>query len=143
MIGDEFIQFAGKLAAFSPPSEPALRSAVSRAYYGAYHTALELLEKASIQDKSRNHGKNVQKLQNSGNIICKTAGDLLSDFQSQRVKADYELQSAGFGTPTLAFRAVEVAAKIRDLLSQCHDERTLAEVKAGIAAYMKKTRGPR
>ena len=41
MNGDDFIQLAGKLATSADPAS--LRSAVSRAYYGAFHLAGEFL----------------------------------------------------------------------------------------------------
>ena len=41
MNGDDFIQLAGKLATSADPAS--LRSAASRAYYGAFHLAGEFL----------------------------------------------------------------------------------------------------
>lgn len=43
MTGDDFIQFAGKIAVLPSSDAAALRTAVSRAYYGAFHLAKELL----------------------------------------------------------------------------------------------------
>ena len=42
MTGDDFIILAGRLA--TSADEASLRSAVSRAYYGAFHLALRFLE---------------------------------------------------------------------------------------------------
>ena len=43
MNGDEFISFAGRVAAVANNGAAAYRSSISRAYYGAYHVALKLL----------------------------------------------------------------------------------------------------
>ena len=42
MTGDDFINLAGKLA--TSPDEASLRTAVSRAYYGAFHLALAFFD---------------------------------------------------------------------------------------------------
>ena len=52
MTGDDFIHLAGKLA--TSVDEAALRSAVSRAYYGAFHLALQFLEDIERRDGPRN-----------------------------------------------------------------------------------------
>jgi uncharacterized protein (UPF0332 family) len=47
MEGKEFFALAQKLAQMR--TEPALRSAVSRAYYGAYHCCIQLLREFGFQ----------------------------------------------------------------------------------------------
>ena len=42
MDGHEFISLAGKLAASANAGEAAYRTAVSRAYYGAFHAAMNV-----------------------------------------------------------------------------------------------------
>ena len=41
--GDDFIALAGRLASSSNADPVALRTAISRAYYGAYHLAYQFL----------------------------------------------------------------------------------------------------
>ncbi len=50
MKPEEFIAFAGKVATFD---RAGARSAVSRAYYGAYHAALELLSELGCELSAR------------------------------------------------------------------------------------------
>ncbi|HEV3005184.1 MAG TPA: hypothetical protein VGX78_12025 [Pirellulales bacterium] len=46
MTGDDFIRLANRLALATTAAEPEWRTAVSRAYYGAFHMASALLESA-------------------------------------------------------------------------------------------------
>ena len=55
----DFIAAAGKLAAIAQGDEALLRSAVSRAYYGAFHLTLELLSAAGV-DLPRNANAHVR-----------------------------------------------------------------------------------
>lgn len=43
MTGNEFIELAGKLVAASGADESSLRTAIGRAYYGAFHLATSFL----------------------------------------------------------------------------------------------------
>ena len=43
MTGDKFISLAGKVASGTQSDEATCRTAVSRAYYGAFHVAKDFL----------------------------------------------------------------------------------------------------
>src|SRR5689334_15946755 len=93
MNGTDFIQFAGRLAA--RPHEPAVvyRTAASRAYYGAFHLAQDLLVQLGfVPSRLDNAHVFVQHLLiGSGHVGAASAGRLLENLHGSRLKADYDL----------------------------------------------------
>jgi hypothetical protein len=60
MTGDDFLALAGKLLANSPnPSEAVCRTAISRAYYGAFHLGRAFLKELGVKF-GRDHGRYCQ-----------------------------------------------------------------------------------
>ncbi len=114
MKGEEFIALAGRLALAAKAGPADYRSAVSRAYYGAYHVAVEFL-KASGSNPPRSHGEVQRMLARLGRANTTTAAHFLSDLQSRRVRADYLLDFAATETAAYASHSVEMA---RDIASQ-------------------------
>ena len=90
MNADEFLRFAGVLVARYSNDEAALRTAISRAYYGAYHVGVELLGRACTEHLD--HGSVRRLLKESGIPSAQRAGLHLDDLQGSRVKADYRLE---------------------------------------------------
>jgi len=91
MRGIAFFEYALRQSAESGPAE--LRSATSRAYYGAFHAALELLQGIGIQlpKGPECHTKLRFILDNSGDADLLTASAWLSLLRAQRNLADYDL----------------------------------------------------
>jgi uncharacterized protein (UPF0332 family) len=114
MKGEEFIALAGRLALVANAGPADYRSAISRAYYGAYHVAVEFL-KASGSIPPRDHGEVQRMLARMGSANTLGASHFLSDLQSRRVKADYLLDFAAAETAAYARQSVEMA---RDVESQ-------------------------
>jgi len=89
----EFIAFAGQI---TEQGRPAARSAVSRAYYGAFHLAIEVLHEfesgPSAAGVAHNFVSNI--LQNIGVETARVAGSLLANLRGDRVKADYRLEDS-------------------------------------------------
>lgn len=87
----DFIVVAKILAA--GPDEAHWRSAVSRAYYGAFHAALQLLASYGITfpKASSAHEKVAQCLQNSGDEELAEAGRRVASLREKRNIADYHL----------------------------------------------------
>ena len=72
------------------------RTAVSRAYYAAFHVACELLTglRISVPNGEQAHGYVWLRLQNCGDAGTQTAGAQLKDLRGRRNKADYQLKLA-------------------------------------------------
>jgi uncharacterized protein (UPF0332 family) len=92
MDGREFLSLADELAAGGTAAHR--RSALSRAYYAAYHTAYELLSALGIAlpRDHRGHERVRQCLQYSDDASLNQAGAVLRRLQTVRVKADYHLR---------------------------------------------------
>ena len=120
MRPSEFTAFAERLVVQPATTPASIRSASSRAYYGAYHLVREYLEQLGLRpgaqhnlhlwfaDCSEPHGKRI--------------GRLLSSLQSNRIKSDYRLDEAAAEDPQSARRAVEEARQIESLLAACQQE---------------------
>jgi uncharacterized protein (UPF0332 family) len=115
MRGEEFIALAGRLTAATKAGPAEYRSAISRAYYGAYHAAVEFL-KASGTVPPRDHGEVQRLLARSGGANALAASHFLSDLQSRRVRADYQLDYAAAETAAYAIQSVEMASDIQSQL---------------------------
>ena len=119
MKASAFYDLAMRLASESQPAE--LRSAISRAYYGAFHTAVELLQDFGIQlpDGPECHTKVRFILDNAGSPELLTASARLSALRLKRNLADYDLSSRDperKGTVVLNLRQAQEAI---DSLNRC------------------------
>lgn len=136
MDANEFIELAGKLVG---QGKPGARSAVSRAYYGAFHMAMALLDEFATSPGAtpQAHVLVSNFLLTTGNADAKHAGRLLSDLHGERIKADYRIDNASVETITFAQVAVETAHEIRNKLNSysgtCDsDEATVLDLRAAI-----------
>ena len=94
------------------PDEAAWRSAVSRAYYAAFHVARHLLEGLgfAVPRADRAHAYLWMRLGNCGDILTQQASVNLNALRGERNRADYDL-----GTPmrqTIARARVRTAEQI-------------------------------
>lgn len=137
MTADEYIQFARMLVARFSSDEAAQRTAVSRAYYGAYHLAAELLRPLSIGPL--NYGTIPRFLMQSAVPAAQNAGRVLGNLQSDRIKADYRLDT----TITVQFATtnVERAHEIRTFLAAFESPDAAAPLATGIRAYIDRISG--
>jgi len=116
----EFTAFAERLAVQPATTPASIRSATSRAYYGAFHLVREFLEQLEFQPGGQ-HNLHLWFLDCSephGGAI----GRLLGNLQSYRIKADYRLELLFTEEPLYARRAVEAAREIETLLAACQHE---------------------
>jgi len=90
--GRDFLTLAATLA--TGTSEAAWRSAVSRAYYAAFHVARELLEELGfrVAQADRAHAYLWRRLQNCGDTAVQEAGSDLQDLRHNRNKSDYDFK---------------------------------------------------
>lgn len=106
----DFLALASRLAA--GPTEADWRSAVSRAYYAAFHVARELLAglNFTVPRADRAHQYLVFRLSNAGEPTVESAGRDLDTLRRLRNRADYD--DAPSVTPAQAAAAVRLAAGI-------------------------------
>lgn len=145
MNADDFLSLAGKLAASTDAGEATYRSAVSRAYYGAFHLAKSLLgELGHSAPRTANVHVFVQHhLNGSGQPSACMAASLLSDLHAARNQADYQLDNDSAGTQAVAKLSVETAHEIRSALVNCAETQAREQVVAGLAAYAQRIAGTR
>ena len=137
--GDDFIAIAGRLVAApnqlggTSVNPAAFRTAISRAYYGAYHLTLEFLKALGIE-AGKEHNLH-HDLCNCGNRDAEQAGKLLDDLYSRRRRADYELDRADVEELRYAQYTVEMAHRFRSYLNECKKEPARTTICAGIHAH--------
>jgi hypothetical protein len=137
ITGAHFLALAGKWAANPAADEATCRSAISRAYYGAFHLAVDYLVSLG-QKLGRNHGEVHQSLSESGHSRGRAAGGHLSNLQSFRVKADYDLKEPAVATADAARLCVELAVKVRAILQELDAPEQRQQMKVGIEAYRRR-----
>jgi uncharacterized protein (UPF0332 family) len=123
MTGDDLIHVAGHLVANTAlgNAEARYRSAVSRAYYGAYHKAVELLESCGVRvpENAEAHQFAYARLFATGIPAAIEAARSLNDLRGDRNDADYHLEKPGFDNLRNAQDRVELAHSIRNCLADC------------------------
>ncbi|MFL5243428.1 MAG: HEPN domain-containing protein [Gemmataceae bacterium] len=114
MNGRAFLTVADAL--ILQTSEASWRSAVSRAYYAAFHVAQQLFHDLgfTVPRGDRAHGYLWLRLSNCGNSQVQIAGKDLKDLRGDRNWADYDLSF--LLTQTLASNQINAAKGIIRLL---------------------------
>lgn len=108
----DFLEVANAL--ITGTSEAEWRSAVSRAYYAAFHVARLLFQQCgfAVPRADRAHAYLWLRLTNSGHIDVQEAGNALNTLRGMRNEADYDLDRpvahhAAFGQVQLAETIVQ------------------------------------
>ncbi|MSR60673.1 MAG: HEPN domain-containing protein [Planctomycetaceae bacterium] len=124
MTGADLIHLAGHLAvnrSLGANDEARFRSAVSRAYYGAFHLVSSFLEKVRGQPVMRNqhgHRQAYEQLLGLGKTEMVAVARLLDNLRHDRNKADYDLNTTAFRDQLKAQQCVERADEIRMILDR-------------------------
>lgn len=123
----EFQKLAKELACNNSPAK--MRTATSRAYYAAFLTGLEALDKMGFKiDDWGKHGSVRDHLNNSGDDKIENAITKLSDLHGDRIKADYRFYSEKINkeieNPNTARKNVELAEDIIEALDDCINDPT-------------------
>ena len=121
-------QFAERLLKNENCAEE-LRSAISRAYYGAYHEARMFLERVpgvNISTGSKGHGEVQHHFAGLPDAEVEKIGHHLSTLQGVRITADYRLTDKTVETIAEATIYVKLAAQIF---------RTIGSVKSSVAKF--------
>ncbi len=132
MTGRDFIACADRLAQSSAEAE--LRSAVSRAYYGAFHEARTLLRDSGVglPRTEQVHVKIGFCLRDCGHAIAAQAAKQLERLREQRKAADYDLDDSRFVDSDKSQSEVARARRIADNLDRC---RTDLEFRAKVRVH--------
>ena len=102
------------------------RSAISRAYYAAFHFGLILLREMdfSIVQNASAHEKVYQHLNNSGDDELAKAASKMNDLRTRRIHADYKLNRSDVEEKKNARMFVQQAARLIETIEKrCHSEK--------------------
>ena len=129
----DFLLLATRLAAAG--TEADWRSAVSRAYYAAFHVARTLLAGWNfvVPRADRAHQYLVFRLSNSGEPAVEQSGRDLETLRRLRNRADYDEKPAL--TQPQANAAVQLAANIIQVLDAAHLNPAYTRVRDSMVAY--------
>ena len=113
MDPSDFVGLAKSLL-FGNPQPCNVRTATSRAYYGAHHAAANLLRAIhiNVRESGKGHPDVYLRLQNTGNDEINSLGQQLHGLHSRRIKADYKLKDLRAENRQNAQADVEVAEQI-------------------------------
>ena len=97
------------------------RSSVSRAYYGALHTAIQFLEEMGIYIPSTDnkHDRVPDLLQHSGDAELIKTGERLKNLREERNRADYRLGERDVEAETFAKLRLQDAKNIISGINNC------------------------
>lgn len=92
MTGRDYIALAKRLLASA--DEASWRSAVSRAYYGAFHLGIDFFSALNfrVPQSDKAHAYLWMRLQNCGDAALVAVGSDLNDLRSRRNEADYDFR---------------------------------------------------
>ncbi len=133
MNGRDFLLVAARLAAET--TEGDWRTAVSRAYYAAFHVIRHSLSdlKFTVPRTDRAHQYLVYRLSNSGEAVVEQAGRDLDTLRRLRNRADYD------EIPTLtqpqAVAAVQLAGGIIQALDAARQEPSRTQIRDAMIVY--------
>jgi uncharacterized protein (UPF0332 family) len=128
----DFLVLARELAAGNRETE--WRSAVSRAYYAAFHTALAMAVRCGFQfgKSSAAHEKIAYCLEHCGEAEMKAAGVHLGSLRIARNKADYELENSSSWGRKYAESQVSRSENIISVVSGKENDR---DIRRELRAY--------
>ena len=129
-----FLDLADELAVGDGEAE--WRSAVSRAYYAAFHVGRDFLIRCGFEAPRADqvHAYLILRLMNSGNAQLAHSARDLADLRSRRNYADYDL-NGDFPqrlASTLVFKAADAVRVFEDYIAE---PSAIATVAAAILAY--------
>lgn len=135
MEGKAFLNTAKKLAQMR--DEPALRSAVSRAYYAAYNYYIPLLRELGFKfsKDSPTHEKLYQYLNNSAITEIEAAADDLRLLRKRRNFADYNMESTEFQNHIACQFDLARAQTIISQIEKYQKEPFRTQLKNGLREY--------
>jgi uncharacterized protein (UPF0332 family) len=133
MTGSDFLPLANRLAAAA--TEPEWRTAISRAYYAAFHVARQLLEELGFRVPwaDRAHAYLTMRLNNCGVAQIQHAASDLHSLRSLRNQADYDLQRPI--RQSVAVAQAQISQQIIQELSLAKQEPTRTSITDAMRIY--------
>jgi uncharacterized protein (UPF0332 family) len=124
MTGRDFLACAEQFA--EGHAEAVLRSAVSRAYYGAFHEASALLHACGVwlPKTEQVHVKVGYCLRDCGDPDAAIAGQQLDVLRSRRRIADYDLEDNRFAASSAVRREILKAHQVLKTFDRCRTKAT-------------------
>jgi uncharacterized protein (UPF0332 family) len=115
IAGRDFLAVADAL--IQQPDEAEWRSAVSRAYYAAFHEARQLLRdlRFRVPRADQAHSYLWLRISNCGNLLVQRAGADLNALRSHRNRADYDVHQ------TLDHHDAQYQVRLAREIMQCLD----------------------
>lgn len=135
----DFISLAIRLSTSN--SEADLRTAVSRAYYGALHSVREFLEECGLYLSKRElHGAEIHTkvrfcLAGSGHADAVDAATKLGSLRNLRNEADYDFGLTKFKKSARVVPIVLISQRIADALQRCRTDPGFADIRDKIRVY--------
>lgn len=134
---DDILELAGRIEDDSSigDEEVRCRSAISRAYYAAFHFAKAFLQEFEITVSTgpSGHGEVFRYLFNCGSATARSAARVLDEMRRIRNLADYDLKLTGFESCEVGKNHVKHALAIKSDLQVCLQNP--AAIRAGFAAW--------
>jgi hypothetical protein len=114
MHAKEFAGVASRLSQIAAAGPADFRTSISRAYFAAYHVAIEALTRigAVLHARPGGHSEVANCLIASGDDAVRDAGRAKSDPHTRRIHADYLMARSDVETGTSAQSACEIAHDI-------------------------------
>ncbi len=136
----EFHHLALQLVNESSPAH--LRTAVSRAYYAAFHVGVEILSSMGfrISTGTAGHGEVRHLLNNTGDPEISKVGSQISDLHSKRLDADYRLYKKSTENKKTANALVKQAGRMIAILDTRCSGSERSRIITAIKEYKELTR---
>lgn len=143
MTGNDFLEFARKAIVMHRGSPAALRSVVSRAYYGVFHLARDFLEDLAFQSPKDENSHRFVLIQfaNADDPTATDTATLLGELHERRKRADHDLDDGRYETETFAADALARADRAVRLLEIGGAEPLRTKIREGILSYRAKISG--
>jgi len=134
--GQDLLDIAGHLVAntaFRCP-ETRYRSAISRAYYGAYHLAVQFLSEVgkTVPENPQGHEIAYRLLYNATVQPARDAAHNLNELRGVRNRADYRLSQRGMDSLANARDKVQMALLVKSKLDECRTAANRAQIEAAL-----------
>lgn len=138
MDAKAYFDLARKLAQMR--TEAAIRSAISRCYYAAFHFAKTLVESFgfSLPKDAAAHDKLYRMLNNAGIQSAADTAALLFDLRRRRNLADYDFKQKDMQTYSDCQKDLLKVTSVITFCEDCLSEPMRSEIKQGISAYVQK-----
>jgi uncharacterized protein (UPF0332 family) len=131
MVPRDFLRLAQQLSGGGAAS---VRTAISRAYYAAHHTGVEVLEGMgfAIPRNPQGHNEVLTLLNRSRDPDIQRTGNELRELYGKRIRADYRFNKLDVENPKTAAALVAQADKLMLILEACRSDPRRQAVKASI-----------